>query len=484
MKFIVKLYPEIMMKSRSVRIRFTKMLESNMRNVLRRVDEGIRVRRQWDRIMVSVPDTSAELADAVSGRLSCIPGIAHSLRVNESGFESMDDIYRRALPVFREKLAGKTFCVRVKRAGKHDFTSSEVERYVGGGLNQHTAAAGVKLKNPDVTVNLEISNDRLFMVADRIDGLGGFPIATQEDVLSLISGGFDSGVSSFRFIKKGARTHYCFFSLGGARHEIGVKQVAYHLWKKYGESHKVKFITVPFEDVVTEILERVDNGQKGVILKRMMMKTAALIAERLGIQALVTGESLGQVSSQTLTNLNVIDRSTDLLILRPLITADKQDIIDESRAIGTEDFAKAMPEYCGVISQKPTVKAVLSKILAEEEKLTDELVAKTAEKAVIMNIRDIAGETDTRIRETETVRDLSAGEVIIDIRSAEEEEAAPLEIDGVEVIHIPFFKLSTQFADLDQSRSFLLYCDRGVMSKLQALYLTEQGYQNVKVYRP
>ncbi len=484
MKFIVKLYPEIMMKSRSVRVRFTKMLESSMRNVLKHVDEGVKVQRQWDKILVTVPGDSAELIEAVSDRLGCIPGIAHSLQVKEYSYDSMDDIYQQALPLYKDKLVGKTFCVRVKRNGQHDFTSSDVERYVGGGLNQHTEALGVKLKNPDITINLEISQDKLYMVVARIKGLGGFPIATQEDVLSLISGGFDSGVSSFQFIKKGARTHYCFFNLGGAQHEIGVKQVAYHLWKKYGESHKVKFISIPFEDVVTEILERIDNGQMGVILKRMMMKTATIVADRMGIQALVTGESLGQVSSQTLTNLNVIDRSTDLLILRPLIAMDKQDIINQSRVIGTEDFAKSIPEYCGVISQKPTVKAVLSKILAEEEKFTEELVAKTAEKAVIMNVRDIAAEMDAQITETETVQDLTSGEIVIDIRSAEEEEASPLKLDGIEVKHIPFFKLGTQFADLDQSHSYLLYCDRGVMSKLQALYLIEQGYTNVKVYRP
>ena len=484
MKFIVKLYPEIMMKSRSVRMRFTKMLESNIRNVLRRVDEGVKVQRQWDRIMINVPNATPELVESVSERLGCIPGIAHSLQVEEFDFESVDHIYQQVLPVYKDELAGKTFCVRVKRNGNHEFTSSEVERYVGGGLNQFTEAKGVKLKNPDITVNLEINQDKLFMVVNRIDGLGGFPIATQEDVLSLISGGFDSGVSSFQFIKKGARTHYCFFNLGGAQHEIGVKQVAYHLWKKYGESHKVKFISIPFEGVVTEILERIDNGQMGVILKRMMMKVATQVADRLGIQALVTGESLGQVSSQTLTNLNVIDRCTELLILRPLITMDKQDIINESRVIGTEDFAKSIPEYCGVISKKPTVKAVLSKIEAEEEKFTEELVAKTAEQAVIMNVRDIAAEMDAQVTETETVQDLTSGEIVIDIRSTEEEEAKPLELDGIEVKRIPFFKLGTQFADLDQSHTYLLYCDRGVMSKLQALYLMEQGYANVKVYRP
>lgn len=486
MKFIVKLYPEIMMKSKSVRSRFTKMLETNIRNVLKKVDEDAKVQRQWDRIMVRVPADKPELVDAFAERLGCIPGIAHVVQVNEYTFDSVDHIYQQVLPLYREQLAGKTFCVRVKRTGQHDFKSIEVERYVGGGLNQHTDAVGVKLKNPDLTINLEIDHEKLYMVVRRIEGLGGFPMATQEDVLSLISGGFDSGVSSFQFIKKGARTHYCFFNLGGSQHEIGVKQVAYHLWKTYGESHKVKFISVPFEGVVQEILERIDNGQMGVILKRVMMRAATLLADKYGIQALVTGESLGQVSSQTLTNLNVIDRCTDLLILRPLIAMDKQDIINQSRIIGTEDFAKSIPEYCGVISQKPTVKAVLSKIEAEELKFSENLIENIVAQAKVIDIKDIAIEMDNQIAaaEAETVVAVDTQEVVIDIRAQEEEEKNPLSLPGKTVMTIPFFKLSTQFADLDKSVTYLLYCERGVMSKLQALYLIEQGYTNVKVYRP
>ena len=484
MKFIVKLYPEIMMKSKSVRLRFTKMLETNIRNVLKKVDEEAKVQRLFDRIVVKVPEDKPELQGKFAERLACIPGIAHVVQVSEYPFDTVDSIYQLALPRYRDEIAGKTFCVRVKRTGNHDFNSIDVERYVGGGLNQHTDALGVKLKNPDVTVNLEIDRDKLYMVERRIEGLGGFPMATQEDVLSLISGGFDSGVSSYQFIKKGARTHYCFFNLGGAQHEIGVKQVAYHLWQTYSESHKVRFITVPFEPVVEQILERIDNGQMGVILKRVMMRVAAQIAEKYGIQGIVTGESLGQVSSQTLTNLNVIDRCTDMLIMRPLIAMDKKDIINQSRLIGTEDFAKTMPEYCGVISQKPTVKAVLSKIEAEEKKFDEDLIERIVASAKVMDIRDIETEMNQQITETETVTDIAVGEVVIDVRAPEEEERKPLDIEGVEVKTIPFFKLATQFADLDKSKTYLLYCDRGVMSKLQALYLIEQGHHNVKVYRP
>ncbi|ACA87739.1 tRNA uracil 4-sulfurtransferase ThiI [Shewanella woodyi] len=484
MKFIVKLFPEIMMKSKPVRMRFTKMLETNIRNVLKKVDETAKVKREWDKIMVLVPDDRQDLVEAFAERLACIPGIAHVLQVSESTFESVDDIYQQTLAVYKDELAGKTFCVRVKRVGNHDFRSIEVERYVGGGLNQFTEAAGVRLKNPDMTINLEIDKESLYLVSKRIEGLGGYPMATQEDVLSLISGGFDSGVSSYQFIKRGSRTHYCFFNLGGDQHEIGVKQVAYHLWQKYGESHKVKFISIPFDPVVTEILEKIDNGQMGVILKRMMMRAAAKVARKMGIQALVTGEAMGQVSSQTLTNLSIIDRCTDQLILRPLIAMDKQDIINLSRKIGTEDLSKSIPEYCGVISQRPTVKAVLSKIEAEELKFSEDLIDRVIEAAEVIDIREIATSMDTKITSTETVGDINSGEVIIDVRAPEEEEQSPLEVEGVEVKAIPFFRLATKFADLDKSKTYLLYCDRGVMSKLQALYLQEQGYDNVKVYRP
>ena len=487
MKFIVKLQSEIAMKSRPVRKRFTKILDSSIRNVLRRVDDQVRTKINWDSIEVTSKNTSEENRIVLIDALKCIPGIPFFLEVQETGFTDLHDIFEKTLAVHAKNIENKSFCVRAKRTGTHTFSSLELEQYVGGGLNQNVESARVQLKKPDVTVRIDVKDDKLFVVTERHEALAGFPIASQEDVLSLMSGGFDSGVASFQMIKKGARTHYCFFNLGGSAHELGVKQVSYYLWNKYGASHKVKFFAVDFEPVVAEILEKIDNSQMGVVLKRMMMRAASQIAEKMGIQALVTGEALGQVSSQTLTNLNVIDRVTETLILRPLVAYDKQDIIDIARKIGTEDFAKTIPEYCGVISQKPTVKAVLSKIEAEEANFDMDILNKVIEETRVQDIRDIAKETEEEVatvKEIEMVESAGQDNVIVDIRSPEEEDAKPLEVEGVDVIHIPFYKLSTQFGDLDKSKTYLLYCDRGVMSKLQALYLHDNGFSNVKVYRP
>jgi thiamine biosynthesis protein ThiI len=426
MKFIIKLFPEITIKSQSVRLRFIKILTGNIRNVLKHYDETLAVVRHWDHVEVRAKDENKrqDIRDA----LTRIPGIHHILEVEDVPFSDMHDIFEKALVQYRDQIEGKTFCVRVKRRGKHEFSSIEVERYVGGGLNQHVETARVRLTNPDVTVNLEIENDRLLLVKGRYEGIGGFPIGTQEDVLSLISGGFDSGVSSYMLMRRGCRVHYCFFNLGGAAHEIGVRQVAHYLWNRFGSSHRVRFVAINFEPVVGEILEKVDDGQMGVVLKRMMVRAASKVAERYGVQA--------------------------------------------------------MPEYCGVISKSPTVKAVKAKIEAEEEHFDFAILEKVVEEASNIDIREIAQQTEQDVVEVETVSGFGASDVIVDIRSIDEQDASPLNVEGVEVVSLPFYKLSTKFGDLDKSKTYLLWCERGVMSRLQALYLREQGFANVKVYRP
>ena len=481
MKFIIKLFPEIMIKSDSVRKRFIKILTSNIRNVLLRETENVAVIRNWD--FIEVRAKVAEEAPMVLDLLQRTPGIHHILEVEEYPFETMHDIFEQTLAQVRSQLEGKTFCVRVRRKGKHEFRSLDVERYVGGGLNQHIESARVKLTQPDVTIRIDIEHDKMLLVKARHEGLGGYPIGTQEDVLSLISGGFDSGVSSYMLIRRGSRVHYCFFNLGGAAHEIGVKQMAYHIWSRYSTSHKVRFVAINFENVVGEILEKVDNGQMGVVLKRMMVRAASKVAQRFDIQAIVTGEALGQVSSQTLTNLRLIDKAADTLVLRPLITHDKEQIIAMAKTIGTDDIAKSMPEFCGVISKNPTVKAIESRILEEEGHFNFDVLEEAVQQAQYLDIREIAQQTEQEVTSVETTSELGENDVILDIRSPEETEESPFTLEGVTVEVLPFYKLSSQFGSLDQSKQYLLYCQRGVMSKLQALYLKENGFSNVKVFR-
>lgn len=483
MKFIIKLFPEITIKSAPVRKRFIKMLRKNIRTILKRVDENIDVCGVWDHIEVTTGSNDQILMAEVGDLLSHIPGIAYWLQVAEHKLVSLDDVLEKAVEAHSETLAGKTFCVRCNRTGKHDFQSIEVERFVGGGLIQQTEAKGVSLKNPEITVRIDIKNDRYFITQKRGAGLGGYPLGSQEPVLSLISGGFDSTVSSFLTMKRGIRTHFCFFNLGGHAHELAVKEVAFYLWNRFGSSRQVKFVTIPFEGVVEEILTKVDNAQMGVILKRMMLRAASKVAKEMEMAALVTGEAIGQVSSQTLPNLAVIDSVTDALVLRPLITMDKQAIIDISIQIGTEEFVRNIPEYCAVISKNPTTRAKVERVVAEEERFNFDVLEDAIQSRRTVSIHDIIADDLTR-EEVEVVSEVHQGEVIIDIRHPTEEEIKPFTMPGREVVIIPFYQLRTRFPELDNNRHYLLYCERGVMSQLHAMHLREEGHKNVGVFNP
>jgi thiamine biosynthesis protein ThiI len=397
---------------------------------------------------------------------------------------NFDNIVALAKEVYAERLAGKTFVVRCRRTGAHTFRSTDVERYVGAGLLQQTQARGVSLHHPEVTVAIEIRQDELFIIEDSKPGIGGFPIGTQDGVISLLSGGFDSAVTSYLAMKRGLRTNYLFFNLGGREHEVAVKEVALYLWLRFGASHPVTFITVPFEGVVGEILEKVENSQMGVILKRMMLRAATRIADEFEIDALVTGESVAQVSSQTLINLAVIDEVTPKLVLRPLCMSDKQDIVDLARKIGTAEFSAVIPEYCGVISVKPTTRAKRHKIAREELRFDMTILDKALAEKVVVDIRKMQYEEPVVKTEVRVVSTLQKEDVVIDIRHPDEEERRPLQITDSEIKRIPFYKLNSTFAGLGQQQEYLLYCDKGVMSQLHAAFLNEQGFRNVGVYRP
>lgn len=485
MLYTIKLHPEITIKTKPVRQLMTKSLAQNTRNVLRRIHPEVTVRNDWDSILVRTPDATEDwVNEAIEEALECIPGIAFYNAVVDFPLGDFDDMVRDTLSVWKDDLAGKTFCVRVKRSGHHDFTSVEAERYVGGGLNRFTEAAGVRLKQPDVEVKLEIKRNRLYVVKQRRRGMGGYPLGTQETVLTLVSGGFDSTVAAYQMLRRGVKSHFLFFNLGGAAHENGVKEVVYYLWKKYGSSHRVNFVSVPFEGVVEEILARVEDRYMGVVLKRMMMRAAERVAAYQRIPALVTGEAIAQVSSQTLPNLSHIDAVTDSLVIRPLIVTDKPEIIEIARAIGTATFAERMPEYCGVISRKPNAACKRADVEAAEADFDWAVLERAVEAARTEAIDELSWVSREALEaDLDAPAEADRPVVVIDVRHPTEAEEDPLELPGRDVLRIPFYSLNRRFGTLDPDVHYLLYCDKGVMSKLHALHLKDAGFGNVGVYR-
>jgi thiamine biosynthesis protein ThiI len=481
MKFIVKYFSEIAIKSKPVRRRFVARLAGNLRDVLLEIDPAVRVERQWDRLRVETALEDAAGIARLVGAMRDISGISYILEVVEYPLPALEEIVDRVLPVYAGRLAGRHFAVRCKRNGSHAFTSIDVERVVGRALLERSGAAGVRLVRPDVTVDLEIKRKTLFVIGRRHRGPGGYPVGSLDPVLSMISGGFDSTVASYLTMKRGMRTHFLFFNLGGRDHEVGVKEIALYLWQRYGCRQRVLFISVPFEEVVAELLGKIEDSHMGVILKRMMLRVADRLAEDLEIDALVTGECVAQVSSQTLRNLSVIDRATDRLVLRPLIATDKEEIVRTATAIGTGEFAANMPEYCGVISVNPTTRARLGRVEAQEKNFDMTILDRAIAGARQTRIDRLADE-ELEAGQVEVLSVPLAGSTVIDIRHPDEADLAPLELP-VPVLRIPFYELHTKAADLAPA-TYMLYCGKGVMSRLHAGHLLSAGHLDVKVYAP
>jgi len=476
-KFILKLFPEIMVKGSSAKRQMVGQLYNNLLSMLGRFSDEINVRKFSDKIEVVTP---IEFVIEVRQLLLNTPGIEQVLEALQfDKIDTLDEIKVKVGEVMHQTIEDKTFVVRAKRSGNHDFRSTQLEQTVGGYMLATYSSNGVDLHNPDVTIRIELLNNQLNIITQKHIGLAGFPLGTQGDILSLMSGGFDSTIASYLTMKRGLKTHFIFFNLGGVAHEIGVKQVALYLWSKFGSSHRVKFISVPFDDVLTEIFRSTHETYMGVTLKRLMLLAAEKVANEMEIDALVTGESVAQVSSQTLRNLALIDQVTNKLILRPLATMNKPEIMNMAKEIGTKDFAENMPEYCGVISKNPITHGSYKRMEREAKRFDYTVLDKAVEDAVSINVDDILDDVTTNTA-IEVVKEPNDDMVVIDIRAEDDTIKT-----SCESIKIPFHKLKSEFKKLDKNKEYLLYCEKGIMSQLHAQYLRDaEDAKNVRVYRP
>ena len=196
MLFLIKLSPEITIKSRVVRRKFTRQLRKNIYRVLKEFGDQIQVRSKWDAVEVDVCLLEEAKFRQIHDRLRNTAGIAQICVVEKHQLSSMEVMLELSKKLHSLSLGGKTFAVRCKRTGDHSFSSVDVERFIGHGILESCPSARVNLKNPDVTGSLEIRDDYFYIIKDKFKGLGGFPLGCQDSVLSLISGGFDSSVSS------------------------------------------------------------------------------------------------------------------------------------------------------------------------------------------------------------------------------------------------------------------------------------------------
>lgn len=328
---------------------FEQRLQANIKAALKEFDFKVDVRQRHGVIALFLPDgTTAEVADAVAARVAYVPGLVWIHRawrvekdpgaVTKAAIELLadrDDVRR-----------GVSFAVRSRRRDKRfPLTSMEIDRSVGGELND-IYGLPVDLKNPELVVSIEVDRDEVFVFTGGTPGQGGLPVGTSGRGLVLMSGGIDSPVAAYRMMRRGLRVDFLHFSgIPFTTSESIYK--AYALVRALDRFQgRSRLWVVPFGKAQQSIKASGQDRLAVISQRRLMLKTAEEVARRLRAGALVTGDSLGQVSSQTLQNITAQDDAVDMPILRPLIGLDKTEIMAEARRIGTLEISELPDEDC------------------------------------------------------------------------------------------------------------------------------------------
>lgn len=376
-------YHEIGLKGRN-RGQFERRLEENLRWALRDMP-GVEVSRVASRLLVRLPDT----ADAVAALaiIAATPGVSYVALAREAA-RTPEAIADAAVDEMREALErmpdAVTFAVDSRRsATTYTESSMAMNRRVGEVLRRETGLA-VDLGDPDVTVWIAVVQATAYVWTRREEGVGGLPAGTSGAVVVLLSAGIDSPVAAWRIMRRGASVVAVHFSgrpQTPAHSEHYATEIAQALARTGGME---RLYIVPFGDVQRRIALDAPEDLRVILYRRFMLRVAERIAEWEGARALVTGESLGQVASQTLDNVAAISTAATAPVLRPLIGSDKQEITAEAVAIGTYDLSIASTDDCCTLfmPRRPETHAMPGEAEAAEAALDVEgLVAMALEGA-------------------------------------------------------------------------------------------------------
>jgi len=359
-------YGEIAVKGFRARSRMERLLIAALKESLSRSGvefSGVSVLP--GRVIVEGPSDEERAAEAAA-RVFGVKSVSPAYRIT---FTSLEDLVEKAASFFEGRVKGRVFRVRARRSGVEAFTSKDVERELGAELLKR-GAAGVDLENPEYTAYVEVRGSTAFLYDTVTPGPGGLPLGSEEPVLVLFSGGFDSGVAAWRVMRRGSPAHLVYYDYGVPEALEVAVEAAKTLADNWAFGHDMRMYIVNFRPAVLVASGTVAPSYRTLVLRRLMLEHASKLAEKIGAEALVTGESIGQVASQTVRNMRLISGGLDLPVVRPLAGHDKDEIVEESRRIGLYEISSRQVEVCGVDSP-PTPRGDPEAFRSEYEKVRD-----------------------------------------------------------------------------------------------------------------
>jgi thiamine biosynthesis protein ThiI len=456
-RLMLKIAGEIGLKSARTRRRFLRYLVRNVKAALDRAGIPGEVENRWSRLFVDTdqPERAAEALSRVFG-LHSVSAVAVLPAT------TLEELVRAATDLYRDRVAGKTFAVRARRRGEHGYRSRDVSVQLGTALLPHSA--GVNLDEPDVEVAVEIRDGLAHAVLDSAAGPGGLPIASGGQAVALFSGGFDSPVAAWMTMRRGTALELVVCDIGGCAQTDAALGVARELVTTWAAGGEPKAHVVDLVPVIAALRARVEPRIRQVLLKRAMYRAATLIARETRGEAIVTGESLGQVSTQTLSNLAVAEEAAGVPVLRPLIGMDKEEIIARARRIGTHDASARVREYCAIATGRVETAARLREILTAEGQVDDSYIA-----AAVWNRRIVDLLSWKPERLPHVVEDVPEGAVIVDVREPEEGKS-------IGDARKPFSDLDRWIDELERDTTYLFVCTVGARSEVAAGEARARGY--------
>lgn len=332
---------------------FIKQLGQNTRKALHQFD-GIEVKAQHDRLHVTLNGADST---AVMDRLKGVFGIENfspSVKVEKD----IAAIKATALAMVQEIFTpGMTFKINTRRQDKQfEYDTNHLNDLLGGYILENVPGIQVKMKQPDLTLRVEVRLNGVFLSGQTIQGAGGLPVGTGGKAVMMLSGGIDSPVAAYYGMRRGVKLDMVHFFSPPYTSEQALAKAKELTARLAGYSGSIQFIQVPFTKIQETIKEKVPEGYLMTIQRRLMLRLAAAVAERRHTKGIFNGESLGQVASQTLESMAAINDVTSMPILRPLLSMDKTEIIKVAENIDTYDLSILPYEDCCTIFTPPAPK--------------------------------------------------------------------------------------------------------------------------------
>ncbi|MDI3311442.1 MAG: tRNA uracil 4-sulfurtransferase ThiI [Thermoanaerobacterium sp.] len=363
MEVILIKYGELALKGDN-RAFFENKLVRNIKEALKNFDV-IKVEKTHGRIYV---ETDKNVKEAIE-KLKKVFGIV-GITIAKKVELDLNAIYDSAIEIMKNH-SDKSFKVETRRPNKSfPYESIELSRMIGSEILKNIDGVHVDVHNPDVVLNVEI-REKAYLYSDTVDGIGGMPLGTNGKAVVLLSGGIDSPVAAWMMMKRGVEIEAVYFHSPPYTQERAKDKVI-DLCKKLSEyGQDIYLHVVNFTDFQLAIYDKCPAKLTTIIMRRMMMRVAENIAVKYGAKALITGESLGQVASQTIESLYCTNAVTHMPVFRPLIGMDKSEIVEISKKIGTYDISIRPYEDCCTIfvPKHPIIKPDLDEVVQGEKEL-------------------------------------------------------------------------------------------------------------------